>query len=593
MSTEATGQATTTPDPTTKPIVLTRWQRLALIAAGGCAVFLATATFDIWPLAWIAFVPIFIAVRDRTPKHAFLWAWLAGTITNVGGFYWIPGLLLRFGHLNLALGWGLFILLAAYQGLHFGLLAWAMQRTRGRYVLPMTLLAPVFMVAGELLMPFVFKWYLAITQAWIVPVIQVADLTGPLGVTALIMLANGAIYDALEPRLDGHPFALGTLRWRPLAIAAGIILAALIYGQVRISQVEAARAAAEKIKIGVVQANIGIVQKGRARLAMKHHLIHLRESKKLQEAGADLLVWSESSYPWAIARERTRDFDDRDRRKVMRGLKVPLIFGAITYAKNERAPYNTAFMMDPSGEIKGHFDKNKLLIFGEYIPFYETFPKFRKWFPAASHFTAGTTVTTFPFRGKRIAPLICYEDLMPHFTRRLAKLRPNLLVNITNDAWFGATSEPYEHMALAVFRAVELRLDLVRAVNTGVTSVIDATGRVLSQTGAHDPVVEPGVAPERLLETAALLPGAKTVYTEIGDVFGYLMLAGSVFLLFLLPLLKPPSPVALAAAVGAAADARPADPKPSHGRTSDGRAPSSGAGGRSRGGRSKKRKKKR
>src|SRR5205814_5021079 len=97
-----------------------------------------------------------------------------------------------------------------------------------------------------------------------------------------------------------------------------------------------------------------------------------------------------------------------------------------------------------------------------------------------SNFARGSSVTTFPFGPWRLAPMICYEDIIPSFGRRLVAQEPppNLLVNITNDAWFGATSEPYEHMALAVYRAVEHRLDLVRAVNTGVSAVIDATGRV-------------------------------------------------------------------------------------------------------------------
>ncbi|PID39069.1 MAG: apolipoprotein N-acyltransferase [Proteobacteria bacterium] len=530
------------------------WQRASLAAVAGAMVFLATATFDVWPLGWIAFVPLFFAIQDGTPRRAFLLGWLAGLVTNVGGFYWIPHLLMRFGKLNVMVAWLLFLLLAAYQGLHFGVISWAIQRTRRKIDLPLTLLAPLFLVAAELLMPFIFDWYVAISQAWVVPVIQIADLTGPLGVSALLMISAGVIYDVASARLERRPLPL-----KPALIGMGLIAAALVYGQVRIAQVDALRAKAEKVKVGVVQANIGIIQKGRARLALKHHILHLRESWKLQEAGAELLIWPESSYPWAIARERTHDYAERDRRKVMRQLKVPLIFGAITYGLKERYPYNSAFMMSPEGNILGRFDKNYLLVFGEYIPFYNTFPKFKTWFPAASHFNHGKEVTTFPFRGKRIAPLICYEDLLPRFTRRLAKLRPNLLVNITNDAWFGATSEPYEHMALAVFRAVELRLDLVRSVNTGVTSVISANGRILSQTGAHDPVIEPGVKPERLLEDVRLMPGSKTVYTEIGDVFGYSALVASLLLLLGVPLYTRRrgitaslTPTAPAASVGAA-----------------------------------------
>ncbi|MCK5800207.1 MAG: apolipoprotein N-acyltransferase [Deltaproteobacteria bacterium] len=545
------------------------WQRAILATVAGALVFLSVATFDVWPLAWFAFAPLFFAIQDCTPRRAFLWGWLMGLVTNVGGFYWIPLLLMRFGKLSVPVAWLLFLLLAAYQGLHFGAVAWAIQRTRRHKPLPLTLLAPIFLVTAEFLMPFIFDWYVSISQAWVVPVIQIADLTGPTGVSALLLITSGALYDATSALAEHRPIPK-----RPILIGLAIIAAALIYGQIRIAQVQDRRIHAEKVKVGIVQANIGITQKGRARLAWKHHVIHLRESHALQDAGADLLIWPESSYPWAIARERTHDFGPKDRRQVMRGLKVPLIFGAITYGAKERFPYNTAFMMDPDGKILGRFDKNYLLVFGEYIPFYSTFPKFRKWFPAASNFNHGKSVTTFPFHGKRIAPLICYEDLLPAFTRRLAKLRPNLLVNITNDAWFGATSEPYEHMALAVYRAIELRVDLVRSVNTGTSSIIEATGHVQVQTRAHDPVVEPGIKPETLIGDVRLLPGAKTVYTEVGDLFASTALVASLFLLFGMPLwlrrrgATPPLSSAHQKTADANAGTAPSPPKKTRHRTS-------------------------
>ena len=153
--------------------------------------------------------------------------------------------------------------------------------------------------------------------------------------------------------------------------------------------------------------------------------------------------------------------------------------------------------------------------------------------PATSNFGRGTEAKVFPFTWTRdgqtheakLAPMICYEDIFPSFGRRVAKLGPNLLVNITNDAWFGNTSEPWEHMALSVYRAVELRLDLVRAVNTGVSTVIDAAGRVRKKTIAVDPDEGPVPAPPMtLLEDVAILAPA-TLYATLGEWFGGLCLA--------------------------------------------------------------------
>jgi apolipoprotein N-acyltransferase len=138
-------------------------------------------------------------------------------------------------------------------------------------------------------------------------------------------------------------------------------------------------------------------------------------------------------------------------------------------------------------------------------------------------------VFPFDFAGRtfKLGPLICYEDILPGFTRRVAKLRPNALVNITNDAWFGRTAEPYQHLGLAVFRAIENRLELVRAVNTGVSAHVDAAGRVLARTDSVDPAETPNAPPATLLVDLAMLEGGG-LYRHIGDLFGFGCLLGLV-----------------------------------------------------------------
>jgi apolipoprotein N-acyltransferase len=535
------------------PVPASKWLRLLAVAVSGASIFLATANFDIWPLAWIGFLPLFWVLSDTTAKGAFLWGWLAGTITNFGGFYWVPDLLERFGHLPTAAAWPLAMLLYGYQGLNYGLFAWALHRARRdpRARLPLALLAPVFMVGAELITPMIFPWYLAITQAWIVPVIQVADLGGPYAVTTLIMLVNGVLYDAFDAWRHRR-----SLPMRPIIAGAVILATALIYGQIRIVQVDAKRKKAPSLQVGIVQGNIGIVSGKTPRVRLRHHGIYLRESQKLQRDGAQLLVWPESAYPFVLLRDQWKDFPSNDGRQVMRGLKVPLLFGALSWGHKDPYPYNSAYLMTPDGKIQGRFDKNFLMIFGEYIPFYDSLKVIKKWFPATNNFARGREVTTFPLavdteagRAResidpskssskaKIGPLICYEDIIPEFTRRVAKLRPNLLVNVTNDAWFGDTSEPWQHLALSVFRAVELRLDLVRSVNTGVSAFIDANGRMLANTKAYDPHKYGPIPPVTLMHRVRSLQGSKTVYTEIGDLFAYLML-GAGILLLLVPFVR-------------------------------------------------------
>lgn len=502
------------------PIWKQRLWRGALCTLTGVLTFLATADFDIWPLAWVCQVPLLLVALDERCEHPFRWGCLAGLVINAGGFYWIDHLLVKFGHLPQVAALPLYLLLVGYQGLSFGFFAWILHHLARRIALPVTLLAPVTLAAVELLFPLVFPWYLAITQAWQPAIIQIADFSGPIGVSFLLMTVNAALYAMLVAWRRRQ-----ALPWRQAAAAALVLLFSLAYGQFRIRQVEAQRAAAPHVKLGLVQANIGIDEKWLPGLREDHLALHQRLSADLERQGAELIVWPESSYPYVFHRRQTQDFPINDGRRVQRGFQTPILFGAVTLGADAPYPYNSALMMDAEGRLQGRFDKNFLLVFGEYIPYYEHVQWVRKLVPEMSNFARGTGVTTFPYRNWRLGPMICYEDIIPAFGRRLVAERPNLLVNITNDAWFGATSEPYEHMALSVFRAVEHRLDMVRAVNTGTSVFISATGRVYQKTKAVDPDETPDVQPVTVLDEVAMLE-ASGPYGRLGDLFGGLNLLG-------------------------------------------------------------------
>jgi len=254
------------------------------------------------------------------------------------------------------------------------------------------------------------------------------------------------------------------------------------------------------------------------------------ESAHLEGLGAELIVWTESSYPYQIPRTAQSDRPLTSRGRVRRGFSAPIIIGALTFepGKSDRRPYNSALMFDENGTRVGLFDKVFLLAFGEYIPFADTFPWIQKIIPkAAGQFRRGDHATTFPLKigdnQFRLGPMICYEDILTDFSRQLGALHPHLLVNLTNDAWYGATSEPWEHLALSVYRAVELRTEMVRAVNTGVSAFIDATGKVTAKTYAVDPKVTPkGV--DGIVSEVALIEGGHTFFARFGNVFAYLCL---------------------------------------------------------------------
>jgi apolipoprotein N-acyltransferase len=343
-----------------------------------------------------------------------------------------------------------------------------------------------------------------------------------------MLTMTGAVLDAWQLRGQGARVA-----GRGLAIAVGLALADLAYGAVRLHQVDAQRAAAPKVRTGIVQANVGILEKWDPREFARLLTIHQHESADLARAGAEFIVWPESSYPYAFPRPPHAlpgDLPVDDPRRVRRGFDTPLMFGAVTRhvgppaEPRERFPFNTALMMDGAGRFTGSYDKVFLMMFGEYIPFYDQIPWFTKLFPEASNFSRGSEPARFPLevggRSYQVGPLICYEDILPGFARRVAKLGPNAFVNITNDAWFGRTAEPYQHLALAVFRSVEHRLEMVRAVNTGVSAHVDAGGRVLAHTPSVDPDEVPAPTPKTLLVDLAMLPGGGA-YRHVGDLFGF------------------------------------------------------------------------
>ena len=514
-----------------RPPRLTRevWIKMGVSAAAGTLLFLSCATFDIWPLTWFAVAPLLaVALHPTTRKPAF-YGFITGLFANGGGFYWIVPFLQRFGHLPIIAAVPIFLLLVSYQAITFAVFAWGVRRLDDRFGVGVTFLAPVVYVACEMVVPYVFPWYLAITQAWVRPVIQIADLTGPLGVSFLLVLANGAIYDAWAAWR-----AKKALPMPRLAVAVGLIAASLGYGLVRIDQVSRARAAAPKIKIGVVQANIGIHEKWHPSLAQGQLAVHQQISRELEQKGAGLVVWPESSYPYYFARDQSKDWPENDPRRAQRGFSTPLLFGTLTADNHSPYPYNSAMLLDRDGDVRGLFDKNILMVFGEYVPYYDQIKDYiKRWIPEVSNWARGTDVSVFPLATPkgvvRLGPMICYEDIFPSFARRLVKRDPNILINITNDAWFGRTSEPYEHLALAVYRSVESRLDLVRAVNTGVSAYVDATGRVFDKSPSVDPDETPDVKPVGLVDDVAVMQPFK-VYATLGEWFGGLCLLAAVLL---------------------------------------------------------------
>jgi apolipoprotein N-acyltransferase len=176
---------------------------------------------------------------------------------------------------------------------------------------------------------------------------------------------------------------------------------------------------------------------------------------------------------------------------------------------------NSAFLLSPDGKIAGKYDKVHLVPYGEYVPLRKFFPFINKLVAGIGDFRKGEGNNPIKFGNHALGILICYEGIFPELSREYKEKGANLLVNITNDAWFGRTSAPYQHLSMTVFRAVENRTFLVRSANTGISAIISPSGKIIKKTGLFERTV---------LRGSVKLLDRKTIYALYGDIFVYICL---------------------------------------------------------------------
>jgi len=450
----------------------------ALLSAGtGVLYFAAFPGIEFWPLAFLAFVPLLIALRGRTPVLGFWLASLAGFTMNMLGFYWLLGMLETFSGFPTAICLLLMSILCLYQGFRIGSIGWLYCRAERCGWSAQFAFVGAF-AASELLFPVLFPWFFGATVHQVPLLLQTADLGGPILVGLVIVAVNFVIAEPIIAWLEQRPI----LR-RRMAMSLGFVALALAYGGVRIWQVDAAVAGAPKARVGLVQANMSLM--GKRRELAEGLRRHLTLTEELKSRGPlDLVVWSETSVMRAVDES---ELATQVPEQVSRRIGVPAIFGAVLIrpvgGPRQYFAFNTALASDADGAIRGRYDKQFLVTFSEYIPFGDSLPILYEWSPNSGRFSPGTSIEPLTVADHRVATIICYEDLSPGFVNRMFRHKnAELLVNITNDAWFGDTIEPYQHFALSKLRAVEQRRFFVRSTNSGVSAFVDPVGRTLSQT---------------------------------------------------------------------------------------------------------------
>jgi apolipoprotein N-acyltransferase len=477
----------------------------AAAVVSGALYWLAFPGVDFWPLALVAWVPLIVAMRGQSTRRTTLLGWTTGLTMNVAGFFWLQKMLETFSGFPGPLCFVFVLILCSYQAGRVGLLGWIGGRATSRGW-PAAGVFVLAFVASELLYPLLFPWYYGATAHTVPVLMQTAELGGPIAVGLVLVAANLAVSEPVLAWIERR-----RVRWATTLSAAGVLIFALGYGALRIRSVDADVLRAPEARVGIVQANMGLMEKRKDFDEGLHR--HLRLSSDLRARGADFLVWSETSAMRAV-----RDSSYRaELRSVAQQVGLPTVFGAVIVRpvsdEREYVLYNSAVASAADGSIGSRYDKQYLLTFGEYLPFGDTFPVLHRWSPNSGHFTPGTSLDPLliDIRGEKhpVTVLICYEDVLPEFTNDAVRhADPELLINLTNDAWFLDTAEPWEHFALTQMRSVEHRRYLVRGTNSGVSGVVDPVGRVVAQSGTFRQ--EALLAPIRWMR-------AHTLYETIGD----------------------------------------------------------------------------
>jgi apolipoprotein N-acyltransferase len=498
--------------------------RFALCVISGVALGVAFPKFDINLLAWIAFVPLLQAIEGERMGRVFGYAFLQGLTCYVVSLYWIEFTLHHFAGINPIVASGPLLLLAAIMALFSGLAIWAAEFASVRLGLPIFVTLPIAWPAVEWLrsfFPIGFPWnLLGYTAYRNLELIQFAEITGVYGVSALIVFFNAVVFVVLLGRHSRRvlTWGLGTLTL--------LMLAVLVFGSIRMSMLDS-QAPAGRIRVAMVQGDIPQSIKWDPAFLNTSFGVYLDQTEQAARHHVDLIIWPEAAAAFFF--QPTADYPPRFagdavyRERLLKlaaDVRDPILFGAPALgvnAEGEVGTYNRAYLVSSAGKVIDYYDKIQLVPFGEYVPMRPLLGLLvNRIVHGFGDMIAGAVQTLFPVKGARLEVLICYESVFPDLTRRAVKRGADVLINITNDAWYGQSSAPYQLLAMAAMRSVETKVPMVRVANTGISAVIDADGSIMART----PLFKRGTEIEDVNWRSR-----RTVYTMVGDLFSEICFA--------------------------------------------------------------------
>jgi apolipoprotein N-acyltransferase len=482
---------------------------LTLSLASGLLLALSFPRFGYPAISWIALAPLLVALTLVAPSSGGLRrTWALGLTTGAlyfaGTLYWTSNVMAQYGGISPVLSAGIAGLLVAYLALFPAAFAAVVSVAIRRYGTRALLLAPPAWVATELARTLLFggfPWALVgYTQTTVLPVAQVASVVGVYGLSFVVVLVSASLALAAVWRNRSGLVTVG--------LTLTLIAALALWGRARLADGRLTRTGTP-VRVGLVQGNVPQDQKWAPEREDEILMRYLTLSRTASDQGAEAILWPESSTPFY--------FEDSPKgeaiRLFARERHASVLLGSDELdRRNPRVSYNSAFMVRPDGSTAGVYRKVRLVPFGEYVPFRALLFFAAPLVEAVGEFAPGEAPVMLPLAGKAVSTAICYEVVYPALIRQGVLRGSTLLTTITNDAWFGRSSAPYQHFEMASMRAIEQGRYLARSANTGISGIVDPYGRVLMASDLFTTRVLVGDV--RLIEE-------QTVYARIGDVVAY------------------------------------------------------------------------
>lgn len=479
--------------------------------------------------SWFALVPFLYVLKDGNKKENIISGLSFGIAHFLTLLYWVVYTLNIYGYIPMLLCIPILMLLVLYLSCYPIFFAWFIGRAIHK-PLYLIIVAPSLWVCLEYARAYAFSGFpwelLGYSQHRMIQFIQIADIAGVYGVSFLLVLVNTAVltlYLFFSKKGWREEAVTGKTALSHGLLAILCVIFVWAYGSYRIHETDRKTAHASTATVSVIQGNIDQSLKWSPSNQNETIIKYRNLSVLAAKTKPDLIVWPETAAPFYYENDPILTYRVKEAIQTC-GTEFLIGFPSFEKDMNRFKFFNSAYILNTKGDIEGSYSKVHLVPFGEYVPLQDYLPFIHKLTEQSGDFYAGKKGDTLDFSKGKIGVQICFEVIFPGLSRAMVKNGAQLIVNITNDAWFGKSSAPFQHFSMVKFRAVENKRAIARSANTGISGFIDPCGRVLSSTELYV---------DSQLTRKLPMTDTLTFYTRHGDVFVFLCM------ILLIPALLP------------------------------------------------------